>query len=136
MKRRALLAALLAAPVGLLTSEARAGSYLDRAALLLASSRKDAEALRAKMTDKELARVVQLVADARQTAASKMDVPEVVAKAHPHLLLALSKVEQAARAALDGSFTSVLEHLESTKREETIFRSVLKELGHPLPSAA
>ena len=136
MKRRALLSGLLALPVVVVATPAWAGSYLDRAALLLGSSRKDAEALRKRMTDKELARVVKIVSEARQTAASKMDVPAVVAKAHPHLLLALTRVERAATSALDGNFVSVLEHLESAKTEETIFRSALKELGHPLPSAA
>jgi hypothetical protein len=135
VKRRALLSGLLALPVALRATQAWAGSYLDRAALLLTSSRKDAEALRKRMTDKELARVVKIVSEARQTAASKMDVPAVVAKAHPHLLLALTRVERAATSALDGNFVSVLEHLESAKTEETIFRSALKELGHPLPSA-
>ncbi len=135
MHRRALLLALSSAPVLLFTSEAFAGSYLDRSALLLDGSRRDAEALRAKLTDKELAKVVEAVADARQTAASKMDVPAKVAKAHPHLLLTLANVERAAQAAIEGRTTQVLEHLESSKREETIFRSTLSELGFPLPKA-
>ena len=43
---------------------------------------------------------------------------------------------RAATSAIDGNFTTVLEHLEAAKREETIFRSALKDLGHPLPAAA
>jgi len=124
---------LAAAAAFAVAPQAWAGSYLDRAALLLESSRRDADALRARMTDKELARVVQAVADARQAAASNMDVPAAVAKAHPHLLLALKKVERAAQAAIDGTFRLVLEHLDASRREETIFRAALKELGHPLP---
>src|SRR5437773_559605 len=121
MHRRALLAALAGAPLLLATSSAFAGSYLDRSGLLLEGSRKDGEALRARITDKELARVIEAVADAREVAASKMDVPASVAKAHPHLLLALSRVERAAQAAIDGKTTNVLEYLESSKREEGIF---------------
>lgn len=115
-----------------LSSPALAGSYLDRAALLLEGSKKDAEALRTKLTDKELARVILAVAGARMDAASKMDVPPQVAKAHPHLLLTLAKVERAAQAAVEGNIRSVLELLEAAAREETIFRSALKELGFPL----
>lgn len=140
MRRRAALAALLAVTASssltLSTREAYAGSYLDRSDLLLQGSRKDASALRSKMTDKELARVIHAVADARQSAASQMDVPAIVAKAHPHLLLALSKIERAAKSAIEGNYATVLEHLESSKREETIFRSMLKEAGHPLPGAS
>lgn len=135
MLRRLLI--LLAASIALLTSTATAwaGSYLDRSALLLEANRRDAQALREKMTDKELARVVRIVADARETAASEMDVPAAVAKAHPHLLLALAKVERAAKAALDGNYSTVLELLESSAREEALFRAALKELGFPLPKA-
>lgn len=136
MQRRVFISGLAAAATLAVAPRAWAGSYLDRAALLLDSSRRDAEALRAKMTDKELARVVRAVADARQEAASSMDVPPAVAKAHPHLLLTLKKVERAAQAAIDGGFRTVLEHLDGSRREETIFRSALKELGHPLPKLA
>jgi hypothetical protein len=134
MTRRALFVASLA--FVLTTSGlAHAGSYLDRAALLLDGSRRDAQSLRARLTDKEVARVVQMVADARSRAASKMDVPSVVAKAHPHLLLSLQHVEQAAQAALDGNFKGAVELLDAAKREESVFRAALKEAGHALPSA-
>ena len=92
MLRRALVLGLAGLPIAFVTTEARAGSYLDRAAMLIHGSSRDAAILRDKITDKELARVVRAVAEARQTAASNMDVPAVVAKAHPHLLLTLSKV--------------------------------------------
>ena len=133
MFRRALVLGLVGLPIAFATTDARAGSYLDRAAMLVFGSSRDAAILRDKITDKELARVVRAVAEARQTAAAGMDVPAVVAKAHPHLLLTLSKVERAARAAIEGNLTTVLEHLESSKREEAIFRAALKEIGHPLP---
>jgi hypothetical protein len=134
--RRALLAAALCAAVSAVTSDAWAGSYLDRASMLIEGSVRDARMLRARLTDKELARVVQIVAEARSRAASKMDVPAVVAKAHPHLLLTLSRVERAATAAMGGDLKVAFEHLEGARREETIFRAMLKEAGHPLPAPA
>lgn len=130
---RRLLVFVAASLTLLVSATAWAGSYLDRSALLLEANRRDAHALRDKMTDKELARVVRIVADARETAASEMDVPAAVAKAHPHLLLALAKVERAAKAALDGNYSTVVELLDTSAREETLFRAALKELGFPLP---
>jgi hypothetical protein len=136
MLRRAFLAAAAAAALSLTTSEAFAGSYLDRASMLVDGSSRDARSLRARLTDKELAKVVQVVAEARSKAASKMDVPAAVAKAHPHLLLVLSHVERAANSAMGGNLKVAFEHLEGARREETIFRAALKEAGHPLPDPA
>jgi hypothetical protein len=136
MKRRLLLSMAALAAISAAAGTAYAGSYLDRASLLVEGSSRDARSLRARLTDKELAKVVQIVADARSKAASKMDVPAVVAKAHPHLLLTLSRVERAATAALDGNLKGSLELLEAARREESIFRAALKEAGHPLPDPA
>jgi hypothetical protein len=126
----AVLAVLVAAP-----GVARAGSYLDRAALLLGGARHESDELRARLTDKELAGVVAALAEARVRAASRMEVPAAVGKAHPHLLLALGHAERAAAAALEGSYKVALEKLEASRREAESFRGVLKELGHSLPSA-
>jgi len=136
MLRRSLIAGGLGLLVVGVASTAEAGSYLDRAALLLVGSRKDQIELRLKMTDKELARVVRIVAEARLSAASNMDVPAQIAKAHPHLLLSLTKVERAAQAAIDGSYPRVVELLDAANREEGVFKSALKELGFPLPGPA
>lgn len=136
MLRRLLLSTAVLAAATAVASPGYAGSYLDRASLLIEGNARDARTLRARLTDKELARVVQIVAEARSKAASKMDVPAAVAKAHPHLLLALSRVERAAAAALEGNYKSALEHIEAASREETIFRAALKEAGHPLPPPA
>ncbi|MFO0552144.1 MAG: hypothetical protein U0271_27405 [Polyangiaceae bacterium] len=119
----------------LLTRAAYAGSYLDRAALLLSEAGTDIQALRTKMTDEELVRVIHRIAEARVGAASDMDVPKAVVKAHPHLLLVMAKVERAAQAALDGSFTMVVELCDDARREESIFKKVLADLGFSLPSA-
>ncbi len=134
MHRRALLAAGASIAAAWVARPAWGGSYLTRAALLLSGNGRDAAALRASLTDKEVARVVQVVAEARARAAAKMDVPATVAKAHPHLLLALNHVERAAQGALDGNLKRALEHLEGAKREETVFRAALKEAGHALPA--
>lgn len=114
---------------------ARAGSYLDRAAVLLAGSRHESDQLRSRLTDKELATVVAALADTRVRVASRMEVPAAVAKAHPHLLLALEHAERAAAAAVEGSYKVALEKLEAARREDEAFRGVLKELGHALPSS-
>jgi hypothetical protein len=113
---------------------AHAGSYLDRATVLLDGSRHDLVMLRARLTDKELARVIWTVARARSDAAQRMDVPPQVAKAHPHMLLVLTHAERAAEAALDGNFKAAVEHLDGARLEETLFRAALKEAGFPLPA--
>lgn len=135
-----LLRALLGLAVALivvcaLPGVARAGSYLDRAAVLLAGSRHESDQLRSRLTDKELATVVAAIADTRVRVASRMEVPAAVAKAHPHLLLALEHAERAAAAAVEGSYKVALEKLEAARREDEAFRGVLKELGHALPSS-
>lgn len=130
---RALLATVALLAVLLVPTLARAGSYLDRAAVLLGSSRQESAMLRARLTDKELAKVVATVAEARARVASRMDVPAAVAKAHPHLLLSLEHAERAAAAAVLGSLKVALGHLESARREDESFLAVLKESGHALP---
>jgi hypothetical protein len=136
MLRRSLVSGAFGVIALGLTRPAFAGSYLDRAALLVEGSRKDQTELRAKIMDKELAKVVRIVAEARLDAASKMDVPAQVAKAHPHLLLALTKVERAAQAAVDGNLRNVVELLETATREEGVFKAALKDLGFPLPRSS
>lgn len=108
---------------------ALAGSYLSRTSVLLGGAVRDAEALRKRMTDKELARVVHAVAKARVDVASRMEVPPAVAKAHPHLLLVLESVERASDAAMNGSTKTCFERLEDGRREEKILRGVMRELG-------
>jgi hypothetical protein len=102
--------------------------------MLLDGTRRDAEGLRRRVTDKELARVVRKVAEARSDAASSMEVPAEVAKAHPHLLLSLAALERAAESVLDGSLEGALDRLSAVRREEAIFRAALRESGHDLPS--
>src|SRR5260221_3115533 len=107
--------ALASAFVVMLAAPARAGSYLDRATLLLSGSERDLSMVREHISDKELATMVELVAEARLKAASKMEIPAVVAKAHPHLLLVLEHTEQAADAAHEGNLKNALEHLDDAE---------------------
>lgn len=109
-----------------------AGSYLDRSGILVTGAMRDNDALRARMNDKELAKVVSAIAAARSSAASKMEVPTAVAKAHPHLLLLLAHAEKAADSAVEQNFKATVEGLEASRREDKMFRSLLKELGFAL----
>ena len=88
-----------------------AGSYLDRASLLLDEARREGDMLLPRTHDKELVMVVHALAEARARVASKMECPAAVAKAHPHLLLVLENSERAADAAAQGNFKKFMEHL-------------------------
>jgi recombinational DNA repair ATPase RecF len=133
--RRGFCAVSLAAAFALLAPSAWAGSYLDRAALLVAQASREADYLRLRLTDSELARTVHKLAAARLKAASTMQVPKEVAQAHPHLLLMLENYERAADAARGGKQERFFEFLTRARDEEGILRGVLKQLGWPLPKA-
>lgn len=125
--------------VALLARPALAGSYLNRAALLLASGRREADFLRKHFGDRELVRVVHRQATARVESANKMLVPKEVVQAHPHLLLVFENFERAAEAVLDGSGEPEIKRLMGCLQlafdEERSFRAVLKQLGWDLPKA-
>jgi hypothetical protein len=118
-----------------LAASARAGSYLDRAALLLDEARREGDMLEPRTNDKEMVLVVKALTEARAKVARKMDVPAAVAKAHPHLLLVLENCERAADAASEGNFKKVMEHLTTARDEERTFRALIAELGYTLPEA-
>lgn len=111
-----------------------AGSYLDRAALMLEHARSEGDLLKPRTFDKELVLVVRAMAETRARVARKMEVPAVVAKAHPHLLLVLENYERAVVSADEGNFKKFTEHLYAARDEERNFRAILKELGYTLPS--
>jgi hypothetical protein len=115
------------------TSHARAGSYLDRAAIMLDEARKEGDILLPRTMDKELILVLKSVTEARAKAGRKMEVPAAVAKAHPHLLLVFENYERAVDYAGEGNFKKFVEHLNTAREEELTFRAVLKELGYSLP---
>ena len=130
--RLARLLVLLA--VLLVTSLAHAGSYLDRAALLLGEARRGNEWVLSHLGDKELALVAHTMAEARVRAAQKMAVPKEVAGMHPHLLLALESSERAAAAASEGENEKFLHHLRIARDEESAFRGLLAQQKLSLPS--
>lgn len=116
-----------------LSSIAWAGSYLHRSALLLSNSASEADYLRSRLHDKELAKLVHAVAKARLEAAGQMTVPKEVVQAHPHLLLVLENYERAADAATRGEAERFLVLHLRARDEDRTFRSILKQLGYLLP---
>jgi hypothetical protein len=113
-----------------------AGSYLDRAALMLDQAHKEGDMLQPRTFDKELVMVIKAMTEARARVARKMEVPAVVSKAHPHLLLVLENYERAVAAANDGNFKKFVEHVYAARDEDRNFRAILKELGYTLPNLA
>jgi hypothetical protein len=122
---------------GLLTwaLPAFAGTYLNRAVLLLSGASREAVYLRARLGDKELARVTLRLASARLEAARSMTVPKEVEQAHPHLLLVLENYQQAAEAATLGESERFAIYHQRALDEERTFKAILKQLGWLLPDA-
>jgi hypothetical protein len=128
------IAALVAALLCMLfTSASWAGSYLDRAALMLDGARKEGDMLLPRTHDKELVLVIKALTAARAKAGRKMEVPPAIAKAHPHLLLVFENYERAADAAGEGNFKKFVEHLNTAREEERTFRFLVTELRYTLP---
>lgn len=130
--RRALLALGLLGPL-FLSSEAQAGSYLNRAAFLVLQASRESEFLRGRVNDKDLADLVHRIASARLEAASRMNVPKEVVMAHPHLLLTLENYERSAEAAVQAKNDRFLVYQQRARDEENVLRGVLKQLGWSLP---
>jgi hypothetical protein len=134
--RRAVLRSMIGLTISLsivvTASTALAGSYLDRSTLLLGQANGEADYLRGRLTDRELARLVYAMASARVKAATSMTVPKEVAQAHPHLLLVLENFERAADAAQKGETQRFLIYQQRARDEERVFRGILKQLGWPL----
>jgi len=131
--RRFLVAFVFAFALVGVAVPAWAGSYLNRAALLLDEARKEGDMLQPRTYDKEMVLVVKTLAEARAKVAQKMEVPAAVAKAHPHLLLVMANYERAALAADEGNFKKFMEHLNAARDEANTFRAILTELGYTLP---
>jgi hypothetical protein len=132
---RRLFALFVLAFALVLAAPAWAGSYLDRAALLLDEARREGDMLQPRTNDKEMVLIIKALAEARAKVGRKMEVPAVVAKAHPHLLLVLENCERAADAASEGNFKKFMEHLMTARDEERTFRALIAELGYTLPEA-
>ncbi len=131
MTRRWFLQFALA--VLLIAGVALGGSYLTRAAMLVRSAEQEAEVLRRRSSDKDLAEVTHRVAVARLDAARAMLVPKDVAPAHPHLLLVLEAYERASDGALRGDAETFLVALSRARQETVTLRAVLKQHGWELP---
>jgi hypothetical protein len=112
---------------------ALAGTYLSRAALLVSGGAREINYLRARFADKELARVVQRLAQARLDTAVAMTVPKEVTNAHPHLLLIIENHVQAAEAATRGEGEKFNVFFQRALDEERTLRAVLKNHGWTLP---
>ncbi len=110
-----------------------AGSYLDRAALLVNESSHACNVLRTRIGDKEFARVVHALSQSRLEAASHMQVPKEIANAHPHLLIVLENYERASDAAEHGETQRFMVLLQKATEEERILRSIIEQLGWSLP---
>ena len=132
ISRRLLCLGLASAWVGV-ARPAWAGSYLNRAALLLRNALQEADYLRARVNDLELARIVHQLAQTRLDAAGRMTVPKEVVQAHPHLLMVLENFERSALAAEEGKVERFLVYHQRALDEDRTFRSVLKQLGWSLP---
>ncbi|HMJ12164.1 MAG TPA: hypothetical protein VK524_12155 [Polyangiaceae bacterium] len=128
-------AAALALLVLTRAPQAWAGSYLDRAALLIAQATRESDYLRARLGDRELCQLVHDLASSRVRAAGGMTVPKEVAQAHPHLLLVLENYERAAASAVDGRAQKFLVYQVRARDEERVLRGVLKQLGWSLPES-
>jgi hypothetical protein len=131
-RRRALCAGLGLRLLGA-SSRARAGSYMDRAWLMIAEGSRANDFLDKRLYDRELARLVGQAAEGRLQAAKDTSVPEDVVMAHPHLLLMLEHYERAASAAALGDAAKYGDHSSAARDEEELFRSVLRQLGWSLP---
>ncbi len=134
--RRLILSVLVAAIALGIAPMAWAGSYLDRAAILLDEARKEGDMLQPRTFDKEMVLVVKTLTEARAKVGRKMEVPAQVAKAHPHLLLVLENYERAADAASEGNFKKFMEHINTARDEDRTFRAILGELGYALPEVS
>lgn len=115
-------------------SLAWAGSYLDRAALLLTEANHAGHLLRTRLGDKEFIRLVHEMSQARLETASHMMVPKEVAIAHPHLLMVLENFERAAEAAKHHEAQTFLVHLQKATEEERILRSIIERHGWTMPN--
>jgi hypothetical protein len=109
-----------------------AGTYLDRAGILVRQARSEADYLEYRLGDHELASLVHRMSVARLAAARDMSIPKEVTQAHPHLLLMLENCERAADAAETGAGQRFIVYQRRARDEEQIFRSIMRQFGFPL----
>jgi hypothetical protein len=115
------------------TSPARAGTYLDTAALLLDETRRSTSFLQYHLSDIKLVEIAHQLSEARVKCGRAVVVPKEVDKAHPHLLLALEVSERAIAAALEGEPLRFVRLALQARDEERTFRALLNEQRFTLP---
>lgn len=130
--RRAVGVALMACVLAI-SFPAVAGSYLDRCQLLVKQATHEGDYLQYRLNNRELARMIHELAEARLKAGRGTEIPKEVTQAHPHLLLMLENYERAADAAAEGEAQRFIVYLRRARDEEQVFRSILRQLGFPLP---
>jgi hypothetical protein len=137
-RRRARHGAVLSVVIAMLAIAGLcwAGNYLDRCFLIVRQATEDSEYLQNRLGNRELARYVHKMAEARLGAAREMTIPSEVTQAHPHLLLMLENLERASDAAVDGEADRFVTYYRRARDEEEIFRSILRQLGFSLPDEA
>ena len=131
--RRRFLGVLVALGVVATAAAAWAGTYLDRCTLIVREATHEADYLQYRLNNRELARIIHTVAEARLAAARDTEVPKEVTLAHPHMLLMLENYERASAAAMEGEAQRFIVYQRHARDEEQIFRSILRQLGFPLP---
>jgi hypothetical protein len=131
--RRQWILGAVASATFVVARPAWAGSYLDRAAMLVGLADTELTYLRRKLHDAYLAQVVHKLAIGRLAAAQEMEVPKEVVQAHPHLLLMLEDCERAANSAVERNAEGFLKFQRAARDEEEHFRAILKQLGWQLP---
>ena len=77
--------------------------------------------------------MLHAVAEARLVAARRMEVPDAVVSAHPHLMLTLESSERALAAAAERKPGRVVEYLSRARNEDATFRALITQLGYTLP---
>lgn len=132
LTRRMVLGASLGLPLGL-PRLAWAGSYLNRAALLLEGSKADRRMALPRFHDEELLRVVHRVAKGRTEVGLSMHVPKEVAGMHPHLVLVLENNERGFLSGVERNRKRFNEHLLRAREEDHIFRTLVRKAGYTLP---
>lgn len=118
----------------LLSSTAFAGPYLNTVAMLMREGFQSTEMLRTNLGEREFARSVHRMAEARADLASHMVVPKEVEKAHPHVLLVLANLERAADAATRGEVAIFVRNLDTARSESRTLKSILEQAHLALPS--
>lgn len=118
----------------LLSSTAFAGPYLNTAAMLMREGFQSSEMLRINLGEREFARSVHRMAEARVDLATHMVVPKEVERAHPHFLLVLTQLERAADAATRGEVAIFVRSLDAARSESRTLKSILDQAHLSLPS--